>query len=42
MIYLLQIQKDLQKGIEEKSANTVLVKLNQIGTVSETIEVIEI
>ena len=41
MIYLLQIQKDLKKGIEEKSANAVLVKLNQIGTVSETMNVIE-
>ena len=29
------------KGIEEKSANAVLVKLNQIGTVSETMNAIE-
>ena len=34
--------KRLKKGILEKSANTVLVKLNQIGTVSETIEVIDL
>lgn len=27
----------LQRGIEEKSANAVLIKLNQIGTVSETL-----
>ncbi len=32
----------LKKGIEEKSANTILVKLNQIGTVSETLEVINL
>jgi enolase len=29
------------RGIQEKSANAVLIKLNQIGTVSETIETIE-
>jgi len=29
------------RGIKEKSANSVLIKLNQIGTVSETIETIE-
>ena len=34
--------KRLKKGIEEKSANTVLVKLNQIGTVSETLDVINL
>ena len=33
--------KRFKKGIEEKSANAVLVKLNQIGTVSETMNVIE-
>lgn len=32
----------LQKGIETKAANSILVKLNQIGTVSETMEVIEL
>ena len=32
----------LKKGIQEKSANAVLVKLNQIGTVSETLDVIEL
>jgi len=31
----------LQKGIEEEIANSVLIKLNQIGTVSETLQVIE-
>ena len=32
----------LKKGIDEKSANTVLVKPNQIGTVSETLDVIKL
>ncbi len=32
----------LKRGIKEKSANAVLVKLNQIGTVSETLDVIEL
>jgi len=30
----------LQKGIEEKAANGILIKLNQIGTLSETIDAI--
>ena len=34
--------KRLKKGIEKKSANSILVKVNQIGTLSETLEVIEI
>ena len=33
--------KFIARGIEEKSANAVLIKLNQIGTVTETIEAIE-
>lgn len=32
--------KRLEKGIQEKSANSILIKLNQIGTVSETIDAI--
>ena len=32
--------KRLQKGIENKSANSILVKPNQIGTLTETLEVI--
>jgi enolase len=32
----------LQQGIEAKTANSILIKLNQIGTVSETIEAIEL
>ena len=33
--------KFVARGIKEKSANAVLIKLNQIGTVSETIETIQ-
>lgn len=32
--------KRLQKGIEEKSANSILIKLNQIGTLTETVEAV--
>lgn len=32
--------KFIQRGIEEKSTNAALIKLNQIGTVSETIEAV--
>jgi enolase len=35
-------KKRLQKGIEEKSANSILIKPNQIGTLSETMEVISL
>lgn len=34
--------KILQEGIDQKIANSVLIKLNQIGTVSETLETIEL
>jgi len=34
--------KRLERGIKEKSANAILVKLNQIGTVSETLDVINL
>ncbi len=33
--------KFIQRGIEEKSANAVLMKVNQIGTVTETFEAID-
>lgn len=33
--------KRLKRGIEEKSGNAVLVKVNQIGTLTETLETIE-
>jgi enolase len=32
----------LQKAIDEKACNSILIKLNQIGTVSETIEAIKL
>jgi enolase len=32
----------LAKGIETGTANSILIKLNQIGTVSETLEAIEL
>jgi enolase len=32
----------IARGIEERSANSVLIKLNQIGTLTETIEAIEL
>ena len=34
--------KRLKKGITEKSANAILIKLNQIGTISETINAIDL
>ncbi len=34
--------KRLNKGIKEKSANSILVKPNQIGTLTETLEVISL
>ena len=34
--------KRLEKGIKEKSANSILVKPNQIGTLTETLKAIEI
>ena len=33
--------KRLEKGVKEKSANSILVKPNQIGTLTETLEVID-
>mgnify|MGYP001603488987 CR=1 FL=1 len=32
----------IKRGIKEKSANAVLIKVNQIGTVSETVEAVKI
>jgi len=34
--------KYIVRGVEEKTANAVLIKLNQIGTVTETIEAINL
>jgi enolase len=32
----------LQRGIEEGVANSILIKLNQIGTITETLEAIDL
>lgn len=32
----------LQRGIDERAANAILIKLNQVGTVTETLDVIEL
>ncbi|HEY1952795.1 MAG TPA: phosphopyruvate hydratase [Gemmatimonadaceae bacterium] len=34
--------KRLHRGIEQKVANSILIKVNQIGTISETLEAIEL
>lgn len=34
--------KRLQRGIEEKVSNSILIKLNQIGTLTETLDAIEL
>ena len=34
--------KRLQRGIDEKSANSILVKVNQIGSLSETIDAVQL
>ena len=34
--------KKLQTGIDTKQANSILIKLNQIGSVSETLDAIEL
>jgi enolase len=38
-LFVTNIER-LQKGINEKAGNSILIKLNQIGTVSETIDAI--
>ena len=40
-LFVTNIQK-LQTGIDEKQANSILIKLNQIGTVTETLEAIKL
>ena len=34
--------KRLQRGIDEKAANSILIKVNQIGSLTETIEAVEL
>ena len=40
-LFVTNIQK-LKAGIDEKQANSILIKLNQIGTVTETLEAIKL
>ena len=35
-------EKRLNKGIESKAANSILVKVNQIGTLTDTLNVIDL
>ncbi len=39
-LFVTQVDR-LQKGIDEKSANAILIKLNQVGSLSETIDTIQ-
>ena len=39
---LHEVEMELNKGLKEKSANSILIKPNQIGTVSETLETIKL
>lgn len=39
-IYVTNINR-LKKGVENKASNSILIKLNQIGTVTETLDTIE-
>ncbi|WP_185861063.1 phosphopyruvate hydratase [Blattabacterium cuenoti] len=40
-LFVTQVKK-LKKGIEEKVANSILIKVNQVGTLTETIETINV
>lgn len=40
-LFVTNVQR-LQKGIDEKAGNAILIKLNQIGTVSESVEAIKL
>ncbi len=39
-IYVTNLKR-LERGIKEKSSNSILIKLNQIGTLTETLDAIE-
>jgi enolase len=39
-LFVTNIER-LSKGIEEKAANSILIKVNQIGTLTETIRAVE-
>lgn len=40
-IFVTNVER-IKKGIEQKTANSVLIKLNQIGTITETLDAIEL
>ncbi|MFN7626057.1 MAG: phosphopyruvate hydratase, partial [Pirellula sp.] len=40
-LFVTNVQR-LQQGISERAANSVLIKVNQIGTLTETIEAIQL
>ena len=40
-LYVTQTKR-LQRGIKSKSSNSILVKLNQVGTVTETFETLNL
>ncbi len=40
-IFVTNVER-IKRGIDEKTANSVLIKLNQIGTLTETIDAIEL
>ncbi|HQQ56719.1 MAG TPA: enolase C-terminal domain-like protein, partial [Mesotoga sp.] len=39
-LYVTNIER-LRKGVEERASNSILIKLNQIGSVTETLDTIE-
>ena len=41
MTYSLQIRKSLLKVLKKELANSILIKVNQIGTLTETFDAIE-
>ena len=41
ILYVTNLER-LKKGFLNNSSNSILIKLNQIGTVSETLEVINL
>jgi enolase len=42
MTYFVTNLEKLQTGIEKKQANSILIKLNQIGSVTETLQAISL
>ncbi len=40
-IFVTDVER-LERGVEERSANAILIKVNQIGTLTETLEAIEL